>query len=84
MIAGEPNTHCILDDDGKKTIDSYKNELELLAKQMEQLIENKSQIDNEIKHLQARLDTMEKTENELKAEKRQLLRKVSSLVHGHV
>lgn len=65
------------DDDGKKTIESYKKELELLAKQMEQLSENKAQIDTEIKHLQTRLDTMEKTENELKAEKRQLLRKVS-------
>lgn len=44
---------------------------------MKQLSETKSQIDNEILQLKSRLQTMEDKENELKTEKRKLLREVS-------
>lgn len=43
---------------------------------MKQLSETKSQIDNEILQLKSRLQTMEENENELRIEKRKMLREV--------
>lgn len=63
--------------DGIKTVDVYKNELDLLDKQTKELKDHKSQIEKEIIQLQARLQKMEETENELKAEKRKMLRQVN-------
>jgi len=61
-------------EDSKKTIDNCKKELEMLSKQMQELSDIKSRIDNDILQLKTRLQTMEETEHELKAENRKLLR----------